>query len=245
MRSTRRAPVLVPVLGAVAGASAVVPSLSAVGPLRRRWLPRLAGVAPGSHVALTYDDGPDPRSTPAILDLLARHDRRATFFVLGAQAQAAPALVGRLAAEGHEVAVHGWTHHCTQLLRPGMLTRQLRDARSCVEDLTGAPVCWYRPPYGVMSLEAHRACRTLGLGPVLWSAWGRDWERTATPGRIAATVLRTLRPGGTVLLHDTDLHGREDWRRTHEATRILLAGPLRTATVGPLAEHWSGSGPTP
>lgn len=199
----------------------------------------LFGKAPGEHIALTYDDGPDPASTPAFLDLLARHERLATFFVLAEQAVAAPALVRRMVDEGHEIAVHGWSHRCTLAVPPTRLARQLADAKHAVEDLTGERVRWYRPPYGVLSPEVPWACRSLGLTPVLWTAWGRDWERSATGPRIVSTVLRTLRPGGTILLHDTDLHARGTWHGTYEASELLLSGPLRTARVGPLAEHWA------
>jgi peptidoglycan/xylan/chitin deacetylase (PgdA/CDA1 family) len=187
---------------------------------------------------LTFDDGPDPASTPAFLDLLAEHCRTATFFVLGAQAVAHPALIRRIAGEGHELAVHGWTHRCTLAVPPGRLTRELRAARTAVEDVSGTAIARYRPPYGVLDAEAVLACRSLGLTPVLWTAWGREWERAATPATIVATIQRTLRPGGTILLHDTDLHAPHgDWRRTLDATARLLAGPLRTAAVGPLRDH--------
>jgi len=226
-------------------AAAAAPAVTAVGPVRRRVAPRLSGAAPTEHVALTFDDGPDPASTPAFLDLLARHRRRATFFLVGAQAVAAPRLVRRMAEEGHELAVHGWTHRCTLAIPPTRLSQQLRDAKHAVEDLSGSAVSWYRPPYGVLSTETLLACRSLDLAPVLWTAWGRDWERSATPPRIVSTVLRTLRPGGTILLHDTDLHARGDWHGTFGATSDLLAGRLRSADVGPVRGHWGAPSPEP
>ncbi len=225
------------------GAAALAgPAVTAIGPLRRRLTPRLSAVGDKDQVALTFDDGPDVASTGAFLDLLADHRVHATFFVLADQARGAPALVRRMVDEGHEVAVHGWTHQCTLALPPTQLARRLGDATHCVEDITSVGVSWYRPPYGVMSAEAHWACRGLGLAPVLWTAWGRDWERSATASRIVSTVLRTLRPDGTILLHDTNLHGRGDWRHALEATRALLDGPLRSVAVGPLREHWTGLG---
>ncbi|MEU6134348.1 polysaccharide deacetylase family protein [Nocardioides sp. NPDC047086] len=197
------------------------------------------GAGGGSHIALTFDDGPDPASTPAFLDLLAAYGRRATFFVLGSQAADHPELIRRITREGHELAIHGWTHRCTLALPPTRLTRGIRRARDVVEDISGEQVTWYRPPYGVPSGEAVLACRALGLTPVLWTAWGREWERAASPDTVVATVLRTLRPGGTILLHDTDLHAPHgDWRRTLAATEQLLAGPLASANVGTLGEHW-------
>ncbi len=227
-------------LGAWAG-----PALTAVGPLRRPLLPGLSGTGPTGHIALTYDDGPDPESTPRVLDLLARHGRRATFFVVGDQVRPGAGVLRRMVAEGHEVALHGWTHRCTVLVPPGQLVHQLAAARAEVEDVTGVPLGWYRPPYGVLTGDALRACRSLQLTPVLWSAWGRDWIRSTTPERIVATVLKTLRPGGTILLHDTDRHARGDWGPTLAATGLLLSGALADADVGPLAEHGISPGPVP
>lgn len=225
-------------VGVGALAAVAAPAITAIGPIRRRLTPRLAGTGSGHHIALTFDDGPDPTSTPQFLDLLAHYDRRATFFVLAAQARAVPALVRRMADEGHELAIHGWGHRCTLAIPPTHLARQLRNAKHAVEDITGSAVSWYRPPYGITSIEALAACRSLELTPVLWTAWGRDWERSATPPRIVSTVLSTLRPGGTILLHDTDLHARGDWHGTFHATADLLSGPLRSAAVGPLSDHW-------
>ena len=210
-----------------------------IGPLRRRVRLELAGISDRAHVALTFDDGPDPASTPSFLELLATWDRRATFFLLGEHVARHRGLVRDLADAGHELGVHGWDHRC--VLRSGerALLDDLRRTASLLEDLTGQPVTWYRPPYGVLSTAALRAARTAGLRPVLWSAWGRDWERRATPQRIVASVGRTLRPGGTVLLHDTDRTSAPDsWRRTLVATEVLMSGWGSTrASVGPLRDH--------
>jgi peptidoglycan/xylan/chitin deacetylase (PgdA/CDA1 family) len=191
-------------------------------------------------VALTYDDGPDPVSTPAFLALLAAYDVRATFFLLGEHAVRHPALVREIADAGHELAVHGWTHRATPTLPPGVLAAQVRRAAVAIEEVGGTPVHLYRPPYGVLSTETLVAGRTAGLRTVLWSAWGRDWERTATPERVVRTVTRTLRPGGTVLLHDTDRTAApESWRVTLAASRALLEEwRADDLPVGPLSEHW-------
>ncbi len=229
-------------VGVGAAVATAGPALTAVGPLRRRYSPRLSGVSGREHIALTFDDGPDPASTPAFLDLLAEHGRQATFFVLGEQAVAHPGLIRRIRQERHELAIHGWTHRCTLRMPPTRLIRDLRDARDALEDIAGTVLTWFRPPYGVLSGEALLACRALDLRPVLWTAWGREGERTASPATVAATVLRTLRPGGTILLHDTDRHAPHgDWRRTLAATEHLLAGPLASAELGPLGDHWHDS----
>lgn len=223
--------------------SDAAPSVAAsIHPLRRRLTPaylpgELSGLSSRHHFALTFDDGPDPASTPYFADLLARHGVRATFFVLGRHAVEEPDLVRRMVGDGHELAVHGWTHRCAALLPPLILREELRITRDFVEDAAQAAVRWYRPPYGVLTPWAWRAAASLGLETVLWSAWGRDWERRATPSRVVSTVRRDLRPGGTVLLHDTDrTSAKGSWRVTLAAAELLLSD--RSTPFGPLAEHW-------
>jgi peptidoglycan/xylan/chitin deacetylase (PgdA/CDA1 family) len=236
-------PVVARALGVAAGVTAglqLLPALTTVAPLRRAVLPRLAGTGKRRHVALTFDDGPDRVSTPRFLDLLAEREVTATFFLLGAYACREPVLVREMAAAGHELAVHGWEHDCIAMLRPGRLAGQLARSRDVVEDLTGHPVAYYRPPYGVMTAEGLYAARRAGLETVLWSAWGVDWSRRATPESIVSSVNRSLQPGGTVLLHDSDRTSAPgSWRRTLSATRSLLDHwAALEVPVGPLGEHW-------
>lgn len=234
--ATGTATVAVTVAVTVTGAVAA-PALASIGPARRLFLPRLSGIGRPDHLALTYDDGPDPVSTPHFLDLLDRHGRTATFFLLGAHVARHPALVAEMAERGHELAVHGWEHDCVLAVRPGRLAAQLRDTVAVIEDTTGRRPRWYRPPYGVLSTPALGAARASGLRTVLWSAWGRDWEARATPERIVRTVGRTLAPGGTVLLHDTDRTSAPgSWHHTLEASGLLLESWAGSG-VGPLAEH--------
>jgi peptidoglycan-N-acetylglucosamine deacetylase len=215
---------------------------ASIHPLRRHLTPthlpdRLSGTSARRHVALTFDDGPDRESTPHFLDLLARHEVRATFFVLGRHAAEAPDLLRRMVSEGHELGVHGWTHRCVALVRPAILRERLRMTRDVVEDLAGSPTRWYRPPYGILTPYAQRAAAAVRLETVLWSAWGRDWERRATPQRVLHTVRRDLGPGGTVLLHDTDrTSAKGSWRVTLAATDLLLRD--QSTPFGTLAEHW-------
>ncbi|MGZ4478339.1 MAG: polysaccharide deacetylase family protein [Nocardioidaceae bacterium] len=229
------------VLG-VAAAAAVVqlaPALTSVAPLRRAALPRLAGIGGRRHIALTYDDGPDPVSTPAFLGLLDTYDVRATFFLLGAHVEENRSLVREMAAAGHELAVHGWDHRCLAWKRPGRLADELRRTRDLVAEIGGRPVRWYRPPYGVLTAEGLLAARRAGLTTVLWSAWGRDWSVRATPAGVAHRVGRAVGPGGTVLLHDTDrTSAPQSWLVTLEASDVLLDGWLAEGTpVGTLGEH--------
>jgi peptidoglycan/xylan/chitin deacetylase (PgdA/CDA1 family) len=226
------------VLGAVAAAQ-WGPALTTITPVRRRLLPRLAGRAPVDHIALTFDDGPDSATTPAFLDLLAEYDVNATFFVLGKHLDRHSELVREMDARGHELAVHGWDHRCLAWKRPGAIKRELAHTCSTLSGMTGRRPTWYRPPYGVLTGEGLLAARAGNLGTVLWSSWGRDWERRATAAAVAQRVAGRARPGGTVLLHDTDRQAAAgSWRSTLAATRTLLeTWALDGVPVGTLTNH--------
>ncbi|WP_433618153.1 polysaccharide deacetylase family protein [Dactylosporangium sp. CA-139114] len=220
-------------------AATLAPPLTAITPLRRAYMPRLAGIGRPGHVALTFDDGPDRRSTPHILRILDEHDVRATFFLLGSMLAEDPQLGRELVDAGHEVAVHGWHHRLLLRRGPAATELDITRARLLIANVTGRTPRWYRPPYGVFTLAALRACRRLALTPVLWTAWGRDWEAGATPDSIVRTVTRRLSGGGTVLLHDTDVTSAPgSWQRTAAALPALLGWAReRGLSVGPLAEH--------
>lgn len=220
-------------------AAHAAPAISTFGPLRNRAMPRLAGRGRRDHVALTFDDGPDPLSTPRFLGLLAARRIRATFFLLGREAQRSPDLVREIAAAGHEIGIHGWLH------RP-LLLRGLRAtyddfarARDIVADITGHQPILFRPPYGVMSTAAHIAARRLSLTPVLWTCWGEDWTARATPESIHQRVTADLDGGGTILLHDSDCTSAPGaWRPALGALpRILDACEQRGFQVGRLRDH--------
>lgn len=216
------------------------PALTSLPWVRRTLTPTLAGISPEPHVALTYDDGPDRRSTPHFLNVLAQHDRTATFFLLGEHVEKNHDLVKHMVDSGHEVAVHGWNHQCLAAKRPGTLVDELRRTKHLLEDAGGAAVRWYRPPYGVLTGEGLLAAAATDLQTVLWTSWGRDWTSIATCESIARTVTRSLRPGGTVLLHDTDRTAAPDcWKDTLAASGLLLEHWARhDIRVGALRDHW-------
>lgn len=180
------------------------PGITAIGPVRRRFFPQLSGQGHAGHVAVTFDDGPDPATTPAFLDVLAAHKVHATFFMLGSMVERAPRLAAEVAAAGHEVAVHGWHHRYTILRTPRAIRDDLTRARDTVAEATGAQSRFYRPPYGVLSTPALVTAAGLGLTPVLWDCWGREWVPGATPDSVYRTVAKDLGPGSCVLLHDSD-----------------------------------------
>ncbi|TCR19509.1 polysaccharide deacetylase family protein [Streptomyces sp. BK205] len=224
----------VPVLAAHAA-----PVVSTFGPLRNRLMPRLSGRGRTNHVALTFDDGPDPRSTPHFLRLLAGRGVHATFFLLGSEADRSPGLVREMVAAGHEVAVHGWLHRPLLLRGPRATYDDFRRARDTVAAITGRQPTLFRPPYGVMSTAAHLAARRLDLTPVLWTCWGEDWTARATPHSVHRTVTADLHGGGTILLHDSDCTSAPGaWRSALGALpRILDTCQERGYDVGPLRDH--------
>lgn len=204
--------------------------------------PRLAGRGDSGHVALTFDDGPNPESTPQFLRALEKLDVRATFFVLGRELAAAPELGREIAAAGHEIAVHGWDHRCFLRRSPKALHEELTHTVDLIELVTGTRPQWLRAPYGVFSASALVSARMLGLQPVLWSTWGFDWTSRATPRSVVRTVCRRLTGGGTILLHDSDIAAAPGaWRSALGAVPVLVAECReRGLAVGPLREHASG-----
>ena len=215
------------------------PGITAIAPVRRRLFPRLAGFGLADHVALTFDDGPDPAATPAFLDLLAARGLRATFFLLGSMVVKAPELAADVADAGHEIAVHGWDHRYTILRSPRAVRDDLARARDVVAEASGTQPRFYRPPYGVLSAGALAAARAHGLTPVLWTCWGREWAAGATPGSVYATLMKDLTPGATVLLHDSDCTSPAgSWAAALGALPWLLEDCAeRGLRVGPLADH--------
>jgi peptidoglycan/xylan/chitin deacetylase (PgdA/CDA1 family) len=205
-------------------------------------MPRLSGRGRPDHVALTFDDGPDPVSTPRFLRLLAERRVHATFFLLGSQAHRFPGLVRDIADAGHEIGIHGWLHRPLLLRGPRATHDDFARARDTVAALTGQRPTLFRPPYGVMSTGAHLAVRRLGLTPVLWTCWGREWTARAAPRSVFTTLTRHLAGGATVLLHDSDCASPPG-----SAAAALGALPLlleecaiRRLVAGPVAEHGLG-----
>jgi peptidoglycan/xylan/chitin deacetylase (PgdA/CDA1 family) len=229
---------------ALAGATAALaahaaPALSNVDVLRRRFLPALSGVGTAGHVAVTFDDGPDPTSTPAFLEALDRLGWRVTFFMLGSMVDRAPALAAEVAAAGHEVAVHGYAHRSELFRPPAVIAGDLARAVDSVSTATDRPLRWFRPPYGTLSAGGVLAARRHRLRPVLWSTWGRDWRAEATPATVVADVGEHLGPGATVLLHDSDCTSAPGaWRSALGALNPLAElFAAHALQPGPLGEH--------
>ncbi len=184
----------------------------------------VARTLPGSGgVALTFDDGPHPVGTPAVLEVLARAGARATFFVIGEQVRARPALVAEIAAAGHRVALHGDRHRLQTRLSAAQVDDDISRGMAAVEAATGTSPALHRPPYGIYSPFGLRMAHAMGMAPLLWSRWGKDWRRRTTPVRIARRSLRAVLPGDVILLHDADFYSsRDSHMRTVAALELIV-----------------------
>ncbi len=233
-----------PAIAAAAGAAGLAvihagPGITGLAPVRAALFPRLSGLGLPDHVALTFDDGPDRATTPLFLDLLAQRGVRATFFLLGSRIAAAPRLAAEITAAGHEIGVHGWEHRYLTLRGPLATQADLARAMDAITTATGVVPAMFRPPYGVLTASAILAARGLGLSPVLWSCWGREWTAAATPRTVFTTLAADLRGGATVLLHDSDCTSPAGSARAALGALPLLLDECakRELKVGPLGEH--------
>ncbi|MBS1814418.1 MAG: polysaccharide deacetylase family protein [Acidobacteria bacterium] len=166
----------------------------------------IAGDDP-SEVALTYDDGPSPDNTPALLELLAQHNVHATFFLIGEHVRRYPQLARRIAEEGHSIGNHTMTH--PNLFRSSSATthRELADCQRLIADTTGVTPRLFRPPFGARNPATLRVARAMHLEPVMWNVTAKDWQPLSVEAIIAnidRDVGRNQRKGrgSNILLHD-------------------------------------------
>jgi peptidoglycan-N-acetylglucosamine deacetylase len=208
----------------------------------------IAGRDP-DEFALTYDDGPNDLYTERILEILARHDVRATFFVIGRFARERVALIRRIHAAGHVVGNHTWTHPILLFRTPGRVLEELAATRTALEDALGEKVKYFRPPHGARRPDVLRTVRELGMVPVLWNAMGYDWKATSGD-EVLANLSKGIRRnrrrgiGSNLLLHDGGQAGiGQDRSHTVAATEALLekwSGKAKFVTVA----HWDPWNPT-
>ncbi len=180
------------------------------------------------QIALTYDDGPNDATTPALLDLLGEPGIRATFFMIGSFARQRPDLVRAVAAAGHLIGNHSQTHPALLLCSNARIRAELRDGNASLESALGKPVRFFRPPFGARRPYVLRGARELQLTPVLWNAMGYDWKPT-TPEAVEAHVWRGFEHNQNrglatnALLHDGGHKSMgQDRSHTITATRNLI-----------------------
>jgi peptidoglycan/xylan/chitin deacetylase (PgdA/CDA1 family) len=179
------------------------------------------------ELALTFDDGPNPAFTPRLLDALASHDVRATFFMVGSHAQAEPELVRRIVAEGHLIGNHSWSHANLALASAGRVGEELARTSQTLEQIAGVPVRLFRPPFGARRPAVLRIARELGLEPVLWNAMTSDWKEPSAEAiveRLTRTIDRLERRGwaANIVLHD----GSHLDRSAEREPSVAAAGEL-------------------
>jgi len=152
------------------------------------------------EIALTFDDGPDPVYTPRLLDLLREYGAKATFFVVGVHAERHPELLRRMAEEGHTIGIHNYVHKTNWLMRPGTVKKQIARTSAIIEQAAGVKPIYYRPPWGIVNLFDYANLGYLQI--ILWSAMFGDWRKRVGVERLTARMLKKLRPGEVLLLHD-------------------------------------------
>jgi peptidoglycan/xylan/chitin deacetylase (PgdA/CDA1 family) len=230
--------------GAAIAAGVVFHALPALAPVatpvaRGLRIPRRVEGAEG--VVLTFDDGPHPRGTEAVLEVLRAANAKALFFLVSEQVELRPALAGEIAAAGHGIALHCRRHRNLLRLTPRQIAEDLERAAATIAGATGRAPALHRPPYGIYSGPSLPIVRSRWQ-PLLWSRWGHDWSRRATARSIAEEVTRGLTAGDVLLLHDSDAYSVEgSWRQTASALPHVLEELARLDLPAELPsgpEHW-------
>lgn len=207
-------------LGIIVAAFAIVMGFGVALPRWRMFGPFICqGDNSQRCVALTFDDGPDPRSTPALLDLLRAENVPATFFCIGRNIAANPKLTARIASEGHLLGNHTYTHsNATNFFGLARLTDEMTRTQSAVRDAAGVAPIYFRPPMGLSNPRVFKAAASLGLKVVGWTARGIDTQ-IRDSNRVVQRILRGVGPGSIILLHD----GNIPPERLLSTVKLLLA----------------------
>jgi len=155
------------------------------------------------QISFTFDDGPDPRYTPQLLDMLKEFDVKATFFVLGSKAEKYPDLIRRIYEEGHQIGIHNYTHTPNWIMTPWKVKRyQVDKTAEIVQNIIGERPTYYRPPWGILNLGDVFVLRK-AYQIVMWSVMGWDWNRKVGADKLKRILLRNIKPGSVILLHDS------------------------------------------
>jgi peptidoglycan/xylan/chitin deacetylase (PgdA/CDA1 family) len=197
----------------------------------------------GPYIAMTFDDGPSPETTPRLLDILKQRNIKATFFMIGQNAERNPAIVKRILAEGHEIGNHSWTHPQLSKLPDDRVTEEINKTQSAIKDASGYTPVLMRPPYGAITARQKEWIeKQFSLSVIIWSVDPFDWKR---PGAsvIEQRILAGARPGAIVLSHDIHKQTVDAMPATLDA---LAAKGFKFVTVSQLiAMNKPKSSPTP
>jgi peptidoglycan/xylan/chitin deacetylase (PgdA/CDA1 family) len=189
-------------IGLTAAAAASVAGYQSKASTAQWYGPTFAGGARGSkQIALTYDDGPNDPHTLKLLDVLAKHSVRATFFMIGRYVQQRPDIARAVAQAGHVIGNHTFTHPRLIFTSAARTRTQLRDCHQALTNAIGEHSNLFRPPFGGRRPSTLRVARELGLQTVMWNVSGRDWN-VPPAAVIEKKVMRQIRGGDVILLHD-------------------------------------------
>lgn len=188
--------------GATLAAAAISAGYQSMCPTGQWYGQTFTGLAPGTkQLALTYDDGPNDPHTLRLLEVLAKHNVRATFFLIGRYVQRRPDIAREIASAGHAIGNHTFTHPLLIFKSDSEIRKELADCHAALADTLGQYSNLFRPPFGGRRPAVLRTARELGLAPVMWNVTGYDWK--APPSAvIEKKVNRQIRGGDVILLHD-------------------------------------------
>ncbi len=190
------------VISGATAAAAVAAGYQSMSPAGQWYGATFTGLAPGSRqIALTYDDGPNDPHTLRLLDVLARHDVRATFFLIGNYVRQRPEIARAIAHAGHVIGNHTFAHPLLTFKSETEIKRQLSQCRTALQDAVGEHSNLFRPPFGGRRPGVLRVARHLGLQPVMWSVTGYDWNAPAAD-KIERRITNQISGGDVILLHD-------------------------------------------
>lgn len=187
-------------------------------------------------VALTFDDGPDPKYTPLILETLHKNGVPATFFVLGSQADRYPKVMQWIKQAGHEIGNHGYHHHDLNKLTEQEIYDEIKRAEKSIYRTTGVLTQYYRPPGGVMTHDVFNAVQSSGYDLIHWSIDPRDWSLERTASVIASSVKKTVTSGDIILFHDGGLNQRQTLAALQDLVTDLRSRGYRFVTVSQLMD---------
>ena len=222
-------------LGALATATTL--AYATVAPSSQLFGPTLIAPPRPEELALTFDDGPNPTATPYLLDLLAEHHIKATFFLIGHYTLSQKSLARRILAEGHTVGNHTMSHPKLPLCTHARITAELTDANHAITDTLGAPIRLFRPPHGFRTPFVLRSASNLDLTPTTWNLIANDWSLPTTSAittRVLAGIARNQRrrQASNIVLHDgSHLTPTADRSRSVAATAAILAAHPRARFV--------------
>jgi polysaccharide deacetylase family sporulation protein PdaB len=188
-------------------------------------------------VALTFDDGPDGKYTPMILEVLHRNRVPATFFVLGSQVDKYPKVMQWIHKAGHEIGSHGYHHFDLNKLTEQEIYDEIKQAEKAILQTTGVLAQYYRPPGGVMTHDVMNAVQSCGYDIIHWSVDPQDWLLVRTASAIASSVKKTVTSGDIVLFHDGGLNQRQTVAALQELITDLRSRGYRFVTISQLLDE--------